>query len=147
MVENIKKRFKIIKNILYSSCVQEAYVWKWSFLAFRSDSQTLVDTQKLVAPEFLYVSLTWAFHTHDKKYMCKHAFAGRNAQQCIKSHTAKTVIKFPFFLFKFCIFLHSDKKVFYVKIMMLNQILIKARPAWNKFQNLLTGIEFSCQSI
>ena len=58
MVESYYKCLNKIKNILFSSCVREAYVrlmYKYeqilSFLAFRSDSKTLVATQKLVAPE------------------------------------------------------------------------------------------------
>ena len=50
MVENDEKCSKIIENILFSSCAREAHVkltyqceQKLTFLAFRSDSQTLVD--------------------------------------------------------------------------------------------------------
>ena len=32
------------------------YEQKWSFLAFRSDSQTLVDIQKMVAPKRFWVN-------------------------------------------------------------------------------------------
>ena len=53
-----QKLLKTLKKILLSSWVLEAYVrltykyeQKSSFLAFRSDSKTLVATQKLVAPE------------------------------------------------------------------------------------------------
>ena len=58
MVENNEKCLKIIKKVLFSSYARETHVRltqeheeKCSFLAFRSDSQTLVDTQKLVAPQ------------------------------------------------------------------------------------------------
>ena len=58
MVINNEKCLKIIKKLLFSSYAQENHVRltqeheeKCSFLAFRSDSQTLVDTQKLVAPQ------------------------------------------------------------------------------------------------
>ena len=58
MVENNEKRLKIVKEILFSSYARETherFMQKHeeisSFLAFRSDSQTLVDTQKLVAPQ------------------------------------------------------------------------------------------------
>ena len=61
MVENEQK--------LFSSCVWEAHVrlmckykQKWSFLAFRSDSQMLVDTLKLVAPERFWVNSTSFAH-------------------------------------------------------------------------------------
>ena len=60
----------MIKNILYSSCVREAQVrfrykseQKWSFLAFRSDSQMLVDTLKLVAPERFWLNSTSFAHS------------------------------------------------------------------------------------
>ena len=60
---------KIIKNTLFSSCVREAHVKlniskKLTFLVFRSDSEMLVDTQKLVAPEIFYLKLN--FSTHEK---------------------------------------------------------------------------------
>ena len=64
MVENNEKRLKIIKKVLFSSYARETHVRltqeheeKCSFLAFRSDSQTLVDTQKLVAPQLFQVNL------------------------------------------------------------------------------------------
>ena len=75
--KNLKcfKIIKNIKNILFLSCVREAHVrvtykyeQKWSFLAFRSDSQTLVDTQKLAAPERFRLKsnvLTKEPHEHD----------------------------------------------------------------------------------
>ena len=41
----------------------EKYGKKLKFLAFRSDSQMLVDTQKLIAPELFEVNLTSFAHS------------------------------------------------------------------------------------
>ena len=58
MVKNNEKHSKNIKKVLFLSYARETNVRlmqeheeKCSFLAFRSDSQMLVDTQKLVAPQ------------------------------------------------------------------------------------------------
>ena len=69
MCSHGRKCSKIIKNTLFSSCVREAHVKlniskKLTFLVFRSDSEMLVDTQKLVAPEIFYLKLN--FSTHEK---------------------------------------------------------------------------------
>ena len=62
MLENYKK-------VLFSSGAQETHVRltqkqeeKCSFLAFRSDSQMLVDTQKLVATQQFHVNLAIFVH-------------------------------------------------------------------------------------
>ena len=64
MVENIEKRSKIIKRVLFSLYARETQVRltqeleeKCSFLALRSDSLMLVDTQKLVAIQLFQVNL------------------------------------------------------------------------------------------
>ena len=64
MIENNEKPLKIIKKVLFSSYARETHVKlmqeheeKSSFLAFRSDSKTLVDTQKLVALQQFHVNL------------------------------------------------------------------------------------------
>ena len=64
MVENNEKRLIITKKVLFSSYARETHVRltqeheeKCSFLAFRSDSQTLGDTQKLVASQQFHVNL------------------------------------------------------------------------------------------
>ena len=64
MVENNEKCLKITRKVLFSSYTRETHVRllqeheeKCNFLAFRSDSQTLVYTQKLVAPQQFDVNL------------------------------------------------------------------------------------------
>ena len=82
MVKNDWKCIKIIKNILFSSFVWVLHVeiWeKWTFLAFLSDSQTLVDTQKLVVPSrfslnSIVFTSTWPLHEPLVQMMKKVCF-------------------------------------------------------------------------
>ena len=64
MVENNKKHLKTNKKVFFfivrtrdSRKAHARTRRKMQFLAFRSDSQTLVDTQKLVAPQQFHVNL------------------------------------------------------------------------------------------
>ena len=80
MVKNDRKCFKMIKNILFSSCLREArvrltykYEQKLSFLAFRSDSLTLVVlgrpmyTRHSKTPPFDDLTYTYLFIWREQK--------------------------------------------------------------------------------
>ena len=64
MVKNNEIRYQIVKKVLFSSSARETHLRltqeqeeKLSFLAFRSDSQIMADTQKLVAHYHILVNL------------------------------------------------------------------------------------------
>ena len=67
LLENDKKAWKLSKLYVfyhaYETCKPYVEIWrKQSFLAFRSDSQTQVETQKQVAPKRFWVNFTSFAH-------------------------------------------------------------------------------------